>query len=122
MQQLDYPYHLDSRGRTASTDYDEHIRDMIEQVLFTAPGERLNRPTFGSGLWQLVFAPNSDELATATQLLVQGALQEWLGALIEISAVRVSAQDAALRVVVAYTVTRTGENSVAEFSSDEVSL
>jgi uncharacterized protein len=112
---VDYPYHFASSGRTATTDYDSHIRDMIEQVLFTAPGERLNRPTFGSGLRQLVFAPNSEELATATQLLVQGALQEWLGNLIEVSAVRVSAEDSALRVVVAYTVRRTGTREVAEF-------
>ena len=48
-------------------------------MLFTAPGERVNRPDFGSGLLQLVFAPNSDELAGATQFLVQGALQQWLG-------------------------------------------
>lgn len=116
---LDYPYHFDSRGRTATTDYDAHIRDMIELVLFTAPGERLNRPTFGSGLRQLVFAPNSDELATATQLLVQGALQEWLGSVIELSRVSVTAEDAALRVTVAYSVRRTGTTDVAEFSVGE---
>ena len=66
---------------------DDHIRDLIEQVLFTAPGERVNRPNFGSGLLQLVFAPNSDELAAATQFLVQGALQQWLGDLIQVEGV-----------------------------------
>ena len=116
---LDYLYHFDARGRTAMTGYDAHIRDMIELVLFTAPGERLNRPTFGSGLRQLVFAPNSDELATATQLLVQGALQEWLGSLIELNRVTVSAEEAALRVVVAYSVRRTGTDDVAEFAVGE---
>ena len=74
MAYLDYPYHFDGRGRTAATSNDAHMRDLIEQVLFTAPGERVNRPDFGSGLMQLVFAPNSDELAAATQFLVQGAL------------------------------------------------
>ena len=74
---IDFPYQFDHRGRTAATDYENHIRDMIEQVLFTSPGERVNRPTFGSGLLQLVFAPNSDELAGTTQFLVQSALQEW---------------------------------------------
>ena len=68
---IDFPLHFDDRGRTAATDDDEHVRDLIEQVLFTAPGERVNRPTFGSGLLQLVFAPNSDALAAATQ--VRGA-------------------------------------------------
>jgi uncharacterized protein len=76
---LDYPFRIDSRGRTAQATDADHIRDLIEQVLFTGPGERVNRPSFGSGLLQLVFMPTSDELATATQFLIQGALQQWLG-------------------------------------------
>src|SRR5215207_5543643 len=99
---VDLPYHFDTRGRTAQADDDDHIRDMIEQVLFTAPGERVNRPNFGSGLMQLVFAPNSDELAAATQFLIQGALQQWLGELIEIEAVNVESEDSSLRVQVQY--------------------
>ena len=114
--QIDYPFHLDSRGRAASTGQDEHIRDLIEQVLFTAPGERVNRPTFGSGLMQYVFAPNSDELATATQFLVQGALQQWLGELIQVEAVQVESQEATLQVTVQYRVRATQERQVAQFS------
>ena len=112
---LDFPLHFDGRGRTAETDNDGHIRDMIEQVLFTAPGERVNRPDFGSGLQQIVFAPNSDELAAATQFLVQGALQQWLGDLIQVDAVQVESQEAALRVLVQYTVRRTQQQQVAQF-------
>lgn len=118
MADLDYPYHFDSRGRTATTDYADHVRDLIEQVLFTAPGERVNRPTFGSGLKQLVFAPASDELATATQFLVQGALQEWLGNVIQVDEVAVTTEDSTLRVRVDYTLRRTREREVAEFSSE----
>ncbi|HYJ93736.1 MAG TPA: GPW/gp25 family protein, partial [Vicinamibacterales bacterium] len=62
---LDYPYRFDRSGWTATTGDEDHIRDLIEQVLFTAPGERVNRPTFGSGVLRLVFAPNSDTLASA---------------------------------------------------------
>src|SRR5437764_10030581 len=102
--EIDYPLRTDGRGRTAQADGDEHIRDLIEQVLFTAPGERVNRPTFGSGLLQLVFAPNSDELATATQFLIQGALQQWLGDLIQVVAVDVENDDSTLRVTVQYVV------------------
>jgi phage baseplate assembly protein W len=87
---IDYPFHFDSRGQTATTSDDDHIRDLIEQVLFTSPGERVNRPDFGCGLRQLVFAPNSEELAAATQFLVQGSLQQWLGNLIKVEAVEVS--------------------------------
>ena len=113
---LDYPLHFDGRGRTAEVDDDGHIRDMIEQVLFTAPGERVNRPDFGSGLLQLVFAPNSDELAAATQFLVQGALQQWLGDLIEPNAVEVVNEDATLRVTVVYTVRRSQQQRAATFT------
>ena len=113
--QLAYPYHIDGRGRTATADDDVHIRDMIEQVLFTSPGERVNRPTFGSGLLQLLFAPNSGELAAATQFLVQGALQQWLGDVITVEAVAVESADASLRVNVQYVVNRTQQRQVAEF-------
>jgi phage baseplate assembly protein W len=112
---LDFPFQFDGRGRTAETDDESHIRDLIEQVLFTAPGERVNRPDFGSGLQQLVFAPNSDELAAATQFLVQGALQQWLSELIQVDAVEVGSEDATLRVVVQYTVRRTQQPQVAQF-------
>jgi uncharacterized protein len=114
--QIDYPYHIEGRGRTATTSEDDHIRDMIEQVLFTSAGERVNRPDFGSGVMQLVFAPNSGELAAATQFLVQGALQQWLGDLIQVEAVQVESEDATLRVVVQYLVRRTRERKVAQFS------
>jgi phage baseplate assembly protein W len=85
-------------------------------VLFTAPGERVNRPDFGSGLMQLVFAPNSSELATATQFLVQGSLQQWLGDLIEVNEVRVESDDSKLLVTVEYTVRRTQQRQTAQFS------
>src|SRR6185503_4204140 len=106
---LDYPYHFDGRGRSASTTEADHVRDLIEQVLFTQPGERVNRPDFGSGLLQLTFQPLSDELASATQFLVQGALQQWLGQVIAVDGVEVTREDGTLRVRVAYTVQRTGE-------------
>jgi Bacteriophage baseplate protein W len=112
---IDFPFHFDARGRTASTAYEDHIRDLIEQVLFTAPGERVNRPTFGSGLLQLVFAPNSPELAAATQFLVQGSLQQWLGELIEVQAVEVQAVESKLQVQVRYLIRRTQQAQAALF-------
>lgn len=106
---IDFPFHFDSRGRTATTARDDHVRDMIEQLLFTNPGERVNRPDFGSGLLQLVFAPNNSELAAALQFTMQAALQRWLGDVIQIEALEVDSADATLRVAVQYTVQRTGE-------------
>lgn len=112
---IDYPFHIDGRGRTATTTRNKHIRDLVEQVLFTSPGERVNRPDFGCGLAQLVFAPNSDELATATQFLVQGALQQWLGELIQVEEVQVRSNDSTLRVIVRYVVRRSGQHQVEQF-------
>jgi len=116
--QIDYPFHLNVRGRTADADQEDHIRDLIEQVLFTSPGERVNRPDFGSGLMQFVFAPNSDELATATQFLVQGALQQWLGELIQVETAQVESEEATLRVTVQYMIRRNQERRVAQFSRE----
>ncbi|MGD9881278.1 MAG: GPW/gp25 family protein [Reyranella sp.] len=104
MPDLDFPYHFSGLGRTATTDRDDHIRDLIQQVLFTAPGERVMRPDFGAGLLSLVFEPNSTTLAAATQMLVQSALQLNLSHLIAVHSVDVRNDDAALRVDVTYSV------------------
>jgi uncharacterized protein len=118
MTHMDYPFHFDRRGRTAEAADDDHLRDLIEQVLFTAPGERVNRPSFGSGLMQLVFAPNGDALASATQFLVQGALQQWLGDLIQVETVNVESDEARLQVSVHYFVRRTGQRRSADFTRE----
>lgn len=115
MTNIDFPFAFDPRGRTATTGDAAHIRDMIEQLLFTDPGERVNRPDFGSGLRQLVFAPNSPELAAALQFTMQGALQRWLGDLIEVEALEVTSEDATLRITLVYTIRRTGEQRTDEF-------
>ena len=114
---FDFPYHIDGRNRTAETGEDDHIRDLIYQVLFTNPGERLNRPDFGCGIGQLVFMPNSSALATATQFLVQGALTRWLDAVIAVHRVEVVAADNALTVTVVFTKRSTGEERDERFLS-----
>ena len=113
---MDYPFHFDNRGRTAATGDDDHVRDMIEQLLFTSPGERVNRPDFGSGLLQLVFAPNSPELAAALQFTLQAALQRWLGDVIHVGALAVSSEDAILRVDLSYTVRASGDTRSDSFT------
>jgi uncharacterized protein len=113
---IDFPYHVDGRGRTAATDPAGHLRHLIEQVLFTAPGDRVMRPDFGSGLLGLVFEPGGPELAGSTQYLVQGALQQWLGHLIAVEEVTVTHQDGTLAVTVTYIVLRTRQRSSDSFS------
>lgn len=109
MTYVDHPLTIDRRGRTATTPYAEHVRDLVEQVLFTAPGERVNRPDFGAGLLELVFAGNGDTLAAATEMTLQAALNQWLGDVVEVREVSVAADDAVLRVGVRYALRRTGE-------------
>jgi hypothetical protein len=114
---VDFPFHLDGGGRVAGTSEDDHIRDLLFQVLFTNPGERVNRPDFGCGLKALLFMPNSDALATATQVLVKGALQRWLEAEIQVERVEVSAERERLSVTVAYSKRTTGERRVDRFTA-----
>jgi phage baseplate assembly protein W len=113
---LDYPYGFDNRGRTATADDADHIRDLIEQVLFTAQGERVMRPDFGAGLLALVFEPNSATLAATTQMLAQAALHQHLAHLIAVSSVEVTNDDAVLRAEVRYVVLRDRTSHVASFA------
>ena len=106
---INFPFKFDGRGRTAAADENQHIRQMIEQLIFTNPGERVNRPTFGSGILQLIFAPNSPELAATVQFTMEAALQQWLGDVIEIRNLEVEARDSTLTVDLSYSIRRTNE-------------
>ncbi len=112
---IDYPFHFDALGRTARTGDADHVRDMIEQFLFTSPGERVNRPDFGSGLLQMVFAPNSPELAATLQFTVQAGLQRWLGDLIELQDLQVDSQEAILSVEIRYKLRSTNQTVEQHF-------
>src|SRR5580704_15174700 len=113
---IQYPFQIDGRGRTAATGENSHIREMIEQLLFTSPGERVNQPDLGTGLLQMVFAPNSSSLAAALQLTVQAALQRFLGDLISLQQVQVTAQDSILTVVVQYILSSTQQGFTQTFT------
>src|SRR6266478_5522318 len=115
-----YPFHFDSRGRTASASDPDHILQMIEQLIFTNPGERVNRPDFGSGLLQMVFAPNSPELAAALQFTIQAALQQWLGDVIDVKNLEVTSVDSTLQIVLDYVVRRTGVRRTETFQQGGV--
>lgn len=112
------PFTIDGRGKTSSVLTEEHIEDLIYSVLFTAPGERVNRPTFGSGLKQLVFAPDGDEVATATQFLVQAALQQWLGEIIHVEAVRVQGEENVVTVTVVYILRQNQQRKTVQFKQE----
>jgi phage baseplate assembly protein W len=117
MSELDFPFRIDGSGRTATTPYEEHVRDLIEQLLLTSLGERVNRPDFGSGLLELVFEPTSPEVAAALQFEMQAALQRWLGEVIESRGVEVTSEDSTLRITVEYALRRTGEVRTETFGT-----
>jgi phage baseplate assembly protein W len=112
---LNFPFGFDGSGRTSAAALQDYVRQLIEQVLFTSPGERVNLPDFGSGLLQLPFAPNSMELAAATQFSVQSALQKWLSGYVKVQSVTASAIDATLEVTVAYSLINTDVTQVQTF-------
>ncbi len=112
---VQYPYGFDSTGHTAQDDLPRHIVDMIEQILLTAPGERVNRPSFGCGVNQLVFAPNSDALAATQQQIIQAALQQWLSDLIKVNSVIVTARDSTLLITVSYTIIQSQQQQTQQF-------
>ena len=118
--QLKFTLQFDNIGRTSETSENGHIRDMIEQVLFTNPGERVNHPDFGCGLLQLVFQPNSDELSITTQYLVQSSLNRWLGDIIEVLNVEVENIESILLVTVVYNILRTQQRQVAQFTQNNL--
>lgn len=97
---LDYPYNVSSTGVPKLTNPDDHMRDLVLQVLFTMPGERVNLPEFGVGVQQLVFAPSSDMLRASAQFLISSNLQRWLGDRIDVNQVSVTSQPGEEEVVV----------------------
>lgn len=104
MKNIQYPFTIDDyRGTFAEApNHPEHVKQMIKQVLFTSPGERINRPEFGCGLRRMIFAPNSDVTASLLQITIYQALENWLGSLISVDKVEVNAREEVLEVQIVY--------------------
>ena len=113
-----FPYGLDHRGRTAEGDLEAHVRGLIEQVLLTSPGERVNRPDFGSGLQQLAFAPNDDALSAAVQNLIHGALLRWVGDKVRVSSVVATSHESSLVVEIQYLIIHEQRAVTTTFSQE----
>ncbi|WP_433731917.1 GPW/gp25 family protein [Actinoplanes sp. CA-051413] len=109
---IGFPFHVDARGRSGTADYAAHVIEMIEQLLFTSRGERVNRPDFGCGLLDMVFEPNSFAVAAVLQADAQAQLELWLGDVIALESLTVTADDATLRVDVQYVLRATGERRI----------
>ncbi|MFD2180463.1 GPW/gp25 family protein [Veronia pacifica] len=114
----DFPYHIDTQGRTAVTSRADVMRDRIEQLLFTEPGERVMMPTFGCGLQRLLFAGMSDALVENTRTLVATSLQTWMQDEIELSELDVRFDNGALLITLSYRLLSTGEPQQAMFERE----
>ena len=114
---FDVPFTIDISGNTKDVGYEVHIENMIKQVLFTSPGERLNIPEFGCNINQLVFEPNSTEISNTLQLLIQSSLQRWLGTLIKVENVSVKSEDNQLIISIKYVITKTQARIMGTFSN-----
>ena len=115
MVDVAFPYHLDDRGRTATAGYDDHVRQMLELLLFTRVGERVNRSDFGCGLLDQVFSPNAPEIAAALNVTITAAIGRWLGDVISLTALEVTAEESQLTVFISYLVLAT--SSPAELTT-----
>jgi len=113
--QICFPFRIDSSGKVETTSQSTHVVQMIEQVLFTAPGERVNRPDFGCGIAQMVFENESTETDTVIQVMVQGALQQWLGDVIQLESVDVTTDDSELTIQIQYLLRSTRERKISKF-------
>ena len=113
-----FPFRINKGGHTAQSPDARHLLEMVEQLLFTNPGERVNQPDFGCGLMQLVFAPNSPELAAALQFTMQGAIQRWLGDLIQVQTLAVTSNDSQLNIDLQYVVRATNQPVSVTFSQN----
>ena len=118
MIQFNYPFKISDNGRTLEVSEETHIHQLIEQVLFCSPGERINRPSFGAGLNQLIFAGNNDQLASTTQLLISASLQQWLGNLIHVESVDITSEESTLRISVQYRIARNQQQQLGVFTRE----
>lgn len=114
MSSIRLPFEVDvelGRVRTEA-DRSAYIRQLMRQVLLTSPGERVNRPDFGCGVRRMVFAPNNPATAALTEVLVFQALTEWLGDLITVDRIDVTADVATLAIEITYRDRETGRTDV----------
>ena len=114
-----YPFRIGASGQGGQAAYAAHVEQMIRQVLLTAPGERIDMPSFGCGVRKLVFAPHDRNLDATAQMLVGQALGRWLAREIEVKSVRVlTAQetlgDAQLVLVIEYLLRETLTHSTTQ--------
>ena len=110
-----FPFELDNRGYINSPDHETHIRQLMELVLFTSPGERVNRPDFGCGLLELLFADAADPESVVSAYEIEGQLSRWLGEYVDIESLDLVPIDSMLQIRITYRLKQDDQLRVAVF-------
>jgi phage baseplate assembly protein W len=72
-----FPPHIGSDGRWAWSEGEINIREAIQVIVMTEPGERLQLPDFGGGLGALLFEPNTTATCHAAGERIRAAVSDW---------------------------------------------
>jgi uncharacterized protein len=99
---LGFPFGITPAGGIHAQGGDALLRGKILQLLLTSPGERVNRPDYGTRLLDLVFDPNSEVLAATTEFMITRALQRYFADEIRVDRVQLTASDDTLLVEISY--------------------
>jgi hypothetical protein len=114
--QIAYPYKFAPQSGTAVADDRSHIKQMLELLLFTMPGERVNRPDFGCGVQRIVFAPVGTEIEFTLQRLIESEIQRWLGDLLRLRNLEIRAEEATLFARLEYELIAEGSIVTEQFA------
>jgi uncharacterized protein len=101
----------DLSGRLAYPGLEESVRQSIEVVLTTRPGEQLMRPLFGGGLQEFLFEPNTIGTQRRIHDRVAAALEQWESRIVvdRVEVSEVPDDPAQIHIEIHYRLKRTGE-------------
>ncbi len=74
---VSFPVKADENGAIATTAYEASVRQSIWLILSTAKGERVMRPNFGSGIYDLVFEMQTAATSGQISQMVREDLLLW---------------------------------------------
>lgn len=111
-----FPFQFNLYGHISSTTYDLHIQEMLEQILFTSPGERVNRPDFGCGVELMVFGSTSPEILSVKQTQINSQIQKWLGHLIQVLEVKITTNENRVEILIRYMIYQNQQETTQVFS------
>lgn len=116
---LKFPFAVGTKGPKTSSRV-EHVREQIEQVLFTSPKERVFRPEFGVGVRRLVFEPNNAALRNSTLKRLNASLAEALHGEVDPRTleVEVSNEEETLIIHISYTLAAINREESHTFTLD----